>query len=170
MCTRSELAHLHSGDQPCMNTSRRLRALARMAGLWAGAWTAVSVAVLLITAFHSRQYPPAEVASSVLETGVVAGAISGLIFGGLLGVAERNRTLSSLSRVRVTLWGMVAAIVPPAVQIAGLFSGPATSLDLAPVLARIFGLMGLLGAGWAGLMISLAQGVGSSAPRPDGSR
>ena len=142
---------------------RRLRAVLITALAWALVWAPVGVVV----GFVHRESPdlvgiiPAvhnDVLATTLRYAVdwgLLGAINGALFAGLMAVAERGRSLASLSMSRIALWGAIATIIlPTIVFFILLFTIPFgnTSVELLPLLSIL-----ILGAACGLTMILVAR-------------
>lgn len=93
---------------------RRARGLFGIALTWGVVWgIAGAVAVGLLGLLRPADIDPGEgplIAAAVLG---LAGAVSGTVFGALLSIGERRKTLLRLSLARVALWGLLGAAVVP---------------------------------------------------------
>ena len=95
---------------------RICRAILGVAFTWGTVWGAVfALIALAVGVIDPDSIDPGETPLRIAGLGAVFGAVSGIVFGVLLSVAERRKTLRELSLVRVALWGAVAAAVFPLV-------------------------------------------------------
>jgi len=141
-----------------MGLVRRLRAALGMGVVWGVAWIPLTLASVVILSLRAGQWPSWRLLAETTVAGALAGAASGLIFGGLLAVAERRRTVASLSSARFALWGALAAVAPPALFLLGAMARVrAPWVDVVPMLGRILGLTGVLGAVCAGGVLYVAR-------------
>lgn len=95
-----------------MGVLRRLRGLAGIGLTWGVLWALFGVALVL----GIRVFDPASAQEGALVVGRVlgfAGFVSGVAFGTLLAIAERRRSLQSLSVWRAGLWGAIGAALIP---------------------------------------------------------
>lgn len=130
--------------------SRRLRGMLSLAGVWGAALATLSTSTLLIglaTGYVPREYFPPVMIAAVALRALLAGAVSGALFGWFLSVRERNHTVSTLSLKRAALWGFAAAAAVPLL----LAFSPAAAyvpISITAVAAGIAGIGGgLFGAG-----------------------
>jgi hypothetical protein len=113
--------------------SRQLRALLKLAVLWATPWTLVGIG-LGFYRWVTTPHLPAESASLVgwLAAHAVAfgtlGLISGLGVGLLLARAERGRQVEQIRPRRLALWGIIGGLAPPLLfgMLGLLFGAPRT--------------------------------------------
>ena len=102
--------------------SRRLRAAFSIAVLWALVWVPVGLAL----AFFAAASPPRPsdlisrpvAVPQFLAVWTLWGAFSGATFALVLAVAERRRTIGSLSLSRTALWGGLGAAALPILLVA----------------------------------------------------
>ena len=93
---------------------RKCRGILGVALTWGTLWGAVFAGIAFVVgAIDPDSIDPGETPLRIAGIGAVFGAVSGIIFGVLLSVFERRRTLRELSLVRVALWGAVATAVYP---------------------------------------------------------
>jgi len=98
---------------------RKLRAALVIAGIWAIVWMPMGLALALYAGSRSPQ--PTDVLARPVSVPVFVsawtmwGGMSGALFAFILGLAERRRTLASLSRVRTVAWGAIGCVTLPAV-------------------------------------------------------
>jgi hypothetical protein len=130
---------------------RRLRAVLTIAAMWALAWAPIGLALALYAASSPPQ-PSDVIARPVTVPFFVAawtvwGALSGAAFAFVLSVAERRRTIESLSPPRTAAWGALGATALPLLLLA---------IDLAST------PVGLRGYGWGFplLTLSISAGLG----------
>lgn len=98
---------------------RKLRAALVIAGIWAIVWMPMGLALALYAGSRSPRPTdlfarPASVPLFV-SAWTVWGAMSGALFAFILGLAERRRTLASLSLARTVAWGAIGCMTLPAV-------------------------------------------------------
>lgn len=94
------------------NLLRRLRGLAGIGLTWGVLWALFGIALVM----GIRVFDPAAAQEEALLVGRVlgfAGFVSGLAFGTLLAIAERRRSLRTLSVWRAGLWGAIGAAIIP---------------------------------------------------------
>ena len=101
-----------------MSAFRRLRGLAGIAAIWAVAWFPLGV-IMGIYRLQGLQHGWQFDMTAVRLVGMVTvfwmvwGALTGLVFGGILIGAGRKEGLTTLSVRRVGFWGSLAGVVPP---------------------------------------------------------
>lgn len=126
---------------------RSLRGLLGIGLTWGIVWAAVMIAVGMITeVVDPDSIDPGEEPIVLGAMVGLVGFISGLVFGGLLSIAERQKTISDLSLSRVAMWGILVSAAFP--LLAGkdirmmLFLGPlgAVSALASVALARRWAL------------------------------
>ena len=126
---------------------RSLRGLLGIGLTWGIVWAAVMIAVGMITeVVDPDSIDPGEEPIVLGAMVGLVGFISGLVFGGLLSIAERQKTISDLSLSRVAMWGILVSAAFP--LLAGkdirmmLFLGPlgAVSALTSVALARRWAL------------------------------
>jgi hypothetical protein len=93
---------------------RKCRGMLGVAITWGAVWAAVfALIAFVIGIFDPDSIDPGEGPLPISGIGAVFGAVSGIVFGVLLALAERRKTLEDLSLIRVALWGAVATAVYP---------------------------------------------------------
>ena len=93
---------------------RKCRGILGVAITWGTIWGLVfALIAFVVGAIDPDSIDPGETRLRVAGMGAVFGAVSGVVFGILLSVAERKKTLRELSLARVALWGAVATAVYP---------------------------------------------------------
>ena len=126
---------------------RNLRGLLGIGLTWGIVWAAVMIAVgMIIEVVDPDSIDPGEEPIVLGAVVGLVGFISGLVFGGLLSMAERQKTISDLSLSRVAMWGILVSAAFP--LLAGkdirmmLFLGPlgAVSALTSVALARRWAL------------------------------
>ena len=126
---------------------RSLRGLLGIGLTWGIVWAAVMIAVgMIIEVVDPDSIDPGEEPIVLGAVVGLVGFISGLVFGGLLSIAERQKTISDLSLSRVAMWGILVSAAFP--LLAGkdirmmLFLGPlgAVSALTSVALARRWAL------------------------------
>lgn len=126
---------------------RSLRGLLGIGLTWGIVWAAVMIAVgMIIEVVDPDSIDPGEEPIVLGAVVGLVGFISGLVFGGLLSMAERQKTISDLSLSRVAMWGILVSAAFP--LLAGkdirmmLFLGPlgAVSALASVALARRWAL------------------------------
>ncbi len=126
---------------------RNLRGLLGIGLTWGIVWAAVMIAVgMIIEVVDPDSIDPGEEPIVLGAMVGLVGFISGLVFGGLLSIAERQKTISDLSLSRVAMWGILVSAAFP--LLAGkdirmmLFLGPlgAVSALTSVALARRWAL------------------------------
>lgn len=126
---------------------RSLRGLLGIGLTWGIVWAAVMIAVgMIIEVVDPDSIDPGEEPIVLGAVVGLVGFISGLVFGGLLSMAERQKTISDLSLSRVAMWGILVSAAFP--LLAGkdirmmLFLGPlgAVSALTSVALARRWAL------------------------------
>jgi hypothetical protein len=125
-----------------------------MAATWAVAWGGLAaIALLFVGALGVRMAKPLQIAIGM--EAIVGGALSGILFGAVIMVAERRRTLNELSGRRFVLWGLVAGTI--------WFGAGALEFWLAPgsvdkwVLAIGAAFGGVMGMATAGVTLRAAK-------------
>jgi hypothetical protein len=95
---------------------RRLRALAVISVLWAVIFT--PVALLTCLQIGLKYHRPIPLGSVLRMVGfqAIGGAVSGAVFGLVLMIAERRRTVEKLRLGRLLAWGAIGGLVPMAFQ------------------------------------------------------
>src|SRR5688500_9675277 len=134
-------------------SATRIRAILRMAGLWAVGWSAVGGVVGAVLA---PDEPPEYAAASVLGAVVgfaIFGAVCGGAFAALLMSYARHRALTELSLVRLAGVGAIAGFASAIAMQVALRAFPPT-LDQA---LRFYGWMSALGALSAAGSLALAR-------------
>src|SRR5262245_22389748 len=141
----------------------RIRAVLVTSVLWALVWASIGAIIGLVThpaGIDLLPLPPetginwSRVAGFALEFAVI-GAINGALFALLMAVAERGRTVSTLSVGRVTLWAAVGTFILPLIIFLFLFflrPFGSTSVEILPLLSFL-----ALGAACGLGMIILAR-------------
>jgi hypothetical protein len=93
---------------------RKCRGILGVAITWGAVWGAVfATLAFIIGAIDPDAINAGETRLRISAVGALFGAVSGVVFGVLLAVAEGRKTLRDLSLVRVALWGAVATAVYP---------------------------------------------------------
>jgi hypothetical protein len=151
--------------------SRSLRALLRLAALWAVPWALVGVA-LAVVAWRTQPVAtpplvplPLTIWLAMFVPAITAlGLISGLSAGLLLAWAERGRAVATLSPRRAMAWGAIGGALPLLVLGAyGLVTGLPTA-NLASI--ALAGTLTALGSGGlTGWLITTAQRRALPTPR-----
>lgn len=109
---------------------RKLRAALVIAGIWAIVWMPMGFALALYAGSRSPQ-PTDVIARPVslplfVSVWTMWGGASGVLFALILGLAERRRTLASLSLVRTVVWGAIGCVtLPAALTIVDVLTTPA---------------------------------------------
>jgi hypothetical protein len=141
---------------------RRVRAVLITALVWALLWIPVGALAGFIQYQRGDVFviiPPQpeflwETISSVALEWALFGALNGGFFAVLLVLAERGRTVATLSSARVALWGAVGTLVLPTLVLLLLvivFGTSGLSVKVVPMLALL--LFGAI-SGWAMLLIA----------------
>ncbi len=142
---------------------RLVRAILVTGILWGFVWLSVGAAVGFVQYQRGGLIdllppPPgfmlATITRFMLEWGLL-GAINGALFAVLLAIAERGRTVATLSMRRVALWGAVGTLILPAfVLLVGvlLFGSSGLFVKVVPMLSIL-----VLGAGCAATMFLMAR-------------
>ena len=126
---------------------RNLRGLLGIGLTWGIVWAALMIAVgMIIEVVDPDSIDPGEEPIVLGAMVGLVGFISGLVFSGLLSIAERRKTISDLSLSRVAMWGILVSAAFP--LLAGkdirmmLFLGPlgAVSALTSVALARRWAL------------------------------
>jgi hypothetical protein len=129
-----------------------------MAVLWALASIPLGLISVVVMTYAIQEIPSRGTVMSLIGFSSLFGAASGLVFGALVALSERRRTLETLSRGRFARWGIVAAILPPAVQIAWyLFQFPMPWNTSLSMLLPVVVLNGLFGAACAAGILYFAR-------------
>jgi hypothetical protein len=94
---------------------RRVRGAIGLGAAWSLPWAATYAAIGVVYHFFVPWRPPLpETLLSWVAVGVSAGAIlgftTGVIFSGILALAERRGTIATLKPWRVALWGAAAGV------------------------------------------------------------
>ena len=146
-------------------TLRRIRAVLVSLLLWGVVWAPIGAVIGLVHYLTPPSWalvdvPPsfARLVTAVLRFGAtwgLLGAISGALFALVLAFAERNHSVANLSLARVTIWGVLGAVILPGtvlVLFLILFPLQELSVKLVPLLS-----IGLLGASCAAGTLVLAR-------------
>jgi hypothetical protein len=131
-----------------------------MGVIWAIAWIPLSLVSIAVISWRFGAVPPLPILTGIVLTAITAGGASGLVFGGLLAVAERRRTFAALPRGRFALWGVVASLVPPLLTLLPFFLRAirvGNFGNVLPMVASVVGLNGVFGAVCAGTLLYLAR-------------
>jgi hypothetical protein len=115
-----------------------------MAALWTVAWGFVGIVVGVLkwyrgTLIDVGKIPTVVAISLILKIAAALalyGAINGFLFASVLALAERKRSLASLSIGRFALWGVLASLVVPVLAIISLvivFGVDSLRVDPAPL-------------------------------------
>lgn len=122
---------------------RRIRGAIGMGMTWGLAWFLAGMALLVVVGPDAADVP------FPLGFGAL-GFFAGILFSGVLGLAERRRSFEQMSLARFAVWGGVGGVLLSGVfvPLAGL--GVSTLAVLAPV-------FGLSGAGCAAGTLALAR-------------
>ena len=130
---------------------RRLRAAAIIALIWAvlGLPFGAALGVLINRRPHFEVAPPSTLWFTIAIS--LWGACSGAVFALLLRIAERGKSVATLSAARVAVWGALGCVTPPiGITIYDLASVPTSfhSYDWFPALCAvaITGGLGAVGA------------------------
>lgn len=115
--------------------------------IWSILWAVLGLLVGLLinlgsfAGFYVTTEFPGGIMLATVAVGAIIGAVSGLVFGVLLMLAERNRRISDMRVSRVGLWAALASVAPAYfvfqnpifVAVAGVlsFAGGALALRLA---------------------------------------
>jgi len=136
-----------------MQRSRRLRGMIGLAVTWGLALSALTSSLLGLGLagglVPSSVFGPREIAAVAFRA-LVVGVVSGGLFGWLMASRERGRSLATLSRRRVALWGFASAgaVIPVLGLTVLAFGGPALPLSVLAAATVLAGLGGsLFGAG-----------------------
>ena len=141
-----------------MSLVRRLGAVLKMGIVWGIAWIPLTFVSVTVLSLWSHRLPPLFLLRDATIAGGLIGAVSGMLFGGLLALGERQRTVASLSARRVALWGALAALIPPGLALAAITARVHEPwFFMMPMIARILGLTGVLGAACAGGVLYVAR-------------
>lgn len=93
---------------------RNLRGLLGIALTWGILWAAVAIAVgTIIGIVDPDSIDPGEEPIVLGAMVGLVGFISGLVFSGLLSIAERQKTIIDLSLSRVAMWGILVSAAFP---------------------------------------------------------
>ena len=93
---------------------RRCRGVLGLSLTWGGAWAAIFGTLALIAELvRPGSIDPGEGPIVILTIGAAFGFISGAIFGGLLSIGERGKSIASLSLRRAALWGALGTAAWP---------------------------------------------------------
>ena len=93
---------------------RKCRGILGVAITWGAVWAAVfALIAFVIGLIDPDSIDAGEGPLDVSGVGAVFGAVSGIVFGVVLALAEGRRTLKELSLLRVGLWGAAATAVYP---------------------------------------------------------
>ena len=123
----------------------RIRAALVIGVLWAVVWAPVGAAV---GAYEPQTddvqlLVPTPLLGTVMWFALgwgVMGAISGFLFALTLALAERGRTIATLSMGRVALWGGVGALVLPLIAFLvflGIFGSHGMYIEFIPILSVV---------------------------------
>lgn len=133
---------------------RRLRAAIVMGLIWAMAWLAAGLLMLLVVGFGAADVPfPLFFA--------LLGFLSGVTFSAVLAIVERRRSFDQMSLPRFAAWGGVGGFLLAVVLTAAI--GEAELVVLGPIFA-------LSGASCAAGSLALARRATDRALPPDGAR
>jgi hypothetical protein len=140
-----------------MRLIRRLRGLLGTAAAWALAWAPVPFIIHAFTGLLSGT--SARLIIGAVLGSAFSGAVAGLVFGGVLMLAERHNALGRIPGWRFALWGAAGSLTVPLLGIgAAIIQGRAPLL--LPVLVGFLpylGINALLGAACARGTLALAR-------------
>ncbi len=93
---------------------RNLRGLLGIGLTWGILWAAVTISVgMIIGVVDPDSIDPGEEPIVLGAMVGLVGFISGLVFSGLLSIAERRKTILDLSLSRVAMWGILVSAAFP---------------------------------------------------------
>jgi len=140
-----------------MAFSQQFRALLRLAGVWALAWTVLGGAVAVVRWVMSPELssaggtPVGWVVNNAIAYGAL-GSISGLYLGLLLARVERGHRAEGISTRRIALWSILGGAAPAVLFTAlGLLFGAPAAAYL-PLLG-----LGIISAAGSGILASSAH-------------
>jgi hypothetical protein len=149
---------------------RKVRSIATMGVIWALAWVPIALASVVGLSLWGGDSVSAQLLEETALAGLLAGGASGLLFGTLLAVTERQGTVGSLSTRRVVAAGVLAGLLPAGViALWAVLRGPDVVDVLGPMLGRVVTLTSLLGAGSAAGLLWVARRA-PALPEEAGSR
>jgi hypothetical protein len=149
---------------------RRARAALVIAVLWGLLWAVGGLAIGVLLGIQASPYPVLpdvgqwwfewhRLVLTNAQLWAEGGALAGAVFAGAMTVAERGRTVRTLSHARAVGWGSIAGLVLLATGLAWLevrrHAGATVILPGFPV--RTLAVLLTLGAGCAWLTIALAR-------------
>ena len=139
---------------------RRLRGLAGTAAVWAGAWGLVGVMPsVAVQAFWFGRHGGAPLSLAVIlpmagwgfAIWAAWGALSGLVFGMVVAIGERHRSVDGLSPRRIAGWGAIAGLtIPTLILVYVVTHAQALSLSMGTI--PLFGALLGTGCGAASLV------------------
>lgn len=93
---------------------RKLRGVVGLGLTWGILWAGLFLLmVAIIGLFRPGDIDRGEGPLDVLPVGALVGVVSGVVFGAMLAVAENGKAVTSLSRGRVAMWGILGSAVFP---------------------------------------------------------
>jgi len=93
---------------------RNLRGVLGIGLTWGIVWAAVTISVgMIIGVVDPDSIDPGEEPIVLGPMVGLVGFISGLVFSGLLSIAERRKTIIELSLSRVAMWGILVSAALP---------------------------------------------------------
>lgn len=153
---------------------RRLRGLLGIAIVWALAFAPIGLLVGVYRALTMRigfglpPWPLSYTLRFILYNGMawgIWGAASGLLFGLILSISERRRTVADLRVQRTAIWGALGAMVLPA-AILGLVLALSPGFNVIVPALTTLGISAALGATCASGTLLLARRAKTEALPP----
>jgi hypothetical protein len=138
---------------------RKLRAALIISALWVLCWTPVALVLdhVLVALFVPE--PRIDNPYTPVRVWAIWGALSGLAFAIVLGLAERGRAVGGLSAARVLTWGAVGSALVPVAYWVLTWRPPAPSFG--PLFWQVtlitMGISALLGTVCAVLTVALMR-------------
>jgi hypothetical protein len=146
---------------------RRLRGIVGIGLTWSAVWAVTGIFFGTVQFVSmSRAYPElarlSTFAIMALASGVswaTYGFALGSIFGGVLAIAERRRTLERLATWRIAVWGAIAGLLLPLSFALGMKIIEGVSIDNVLVATAISASLGA-GCAAGSLLLARASGAG----------
>jgi hypothetical protein len=139
-----------------MNLLRRVRGILGSAATWAAVFSCVEAALIGVYLLRPHPVLPKDFVIVALSQWAITGAMSGGVFATIIMVAERRRTLATLSTERFVAWGALAGGVAFACRLGLMrFYSGATDVWAPALTSGIVG--GVLGCLISGVSLRFAR-------------